>query len=69
MKESIDERPREERLCEQSHYVTIVEARKDVEVYQLGDVDCPACLRRMVAKHGTLVDMFRSRLATIWSPP
>lgn len=69
MKESVDNGPREDGPCAQSHYVTIVEARKDVEVYQLGDVDCPACLRCMVAKHGALVDMFRARLAKIWSSP
>ncbi len=53
---------REGRLCSKSHYAAIVEAQKDVEVYQLGDLDCPDCLRRMVEKHEALVETFRARL-------
>jgi hypothetical protein len=69
VKESVDARPREDLRCSQSHFATIVEAQEDVEVYQHGDLDCPACLRCMVDKHGALVDMFRARLAKIWSSP
>lgn len=57
-------------LCAQSHYAAIVDAKKDVEVYQLGDVDCADCLRRMAEKHEALAEMFRSRLnALIPKPP
>jgi len=50
-------------VCQKSHYAAIVEANKDVEIYQLGDDECPACLRIMVQKHEVLADMFRSWLA------
>ena len=59
----------EEQLCETSHYAAIVEAQKDVEIYQLGDVDCAICLRRMADKHQALSDMFRSRLVEIGDAP
>lgn len=49
-------------LCTQSHYAAIVEAHKDIEVYQLGDLDCPDCLRRMAEKHEVLASMFRTKL-------
>ena len=49
-------------LCAQAHDVVIVDAQKDVEVYQLGDVDCPDCLRRMITKHEALAETFRARL-------
>jgi hypothetical protein len=52
----------EKQLCHQSHYAAIVDAQKDVEVYQLGDVDCPDCLRRMAEKHEALAATFRARL-------
>lgn len=55
------ERLREE-VCQRSHYTTIVAAQKDAEVYQLGDLDCPGCLRRMIEKHEALAQMFRTRL-------
>jgi len=51
-------------LCEQSHYAVIVEAQKDVEIYQLGDLACPSCLRHMVEKHEALVEVFRTKLST-----
>lgn len=53
--------------CAESHYVTIVEAHRAVEIYQRGDVDCPSCLRRMVEKHGALLDVLRERLRAL--PP
>jgi hypothetical protein len=49
-------------LCARSHYVAIVEAHKDVEIYQLGDLDCQDCLRRMAEKHEALAVVFRDRL-------
>lgn len=49
-------------LCRQSHYAAIVDAQKAVEVYRLGDVDCPDCLRRMADKHAALAALFRERL-------
>jgi hypothetical protein len=49
-------------LCLQSHYAAVVEAQKAVEIYQLGDVDCPSCLRRMIDKHEALAETFRQRL-------
>lgn len=52
----------EDRLCAQSHYAAIVEAQKDVEIYQLGDLDCPECLRHMAEKHAALAEVFRARL-------
>jgi hypothetical protein len=52
-------------FCAHSHYVAIVEARKDVEIYQLGDVDCAECLRRMADKHSALADVFRTRLVKL----
>ncbi len=54
---------RKDQLCVQSHYVAIVEAQKDVEIYQVGDIDCPDCLRRMAEKHAALTEVFRARLA------
>lgn len=53
------------RICGQSHYAAIVEAQKDVEVYQLGDVDCADCLRRMAEKHEALAEVFRARLTAL----
>lgn len=55
----------EDQLCLQSHYAAVVEAAKDVEVYQLGDVDCSNCLRLMAEKHEELAKVFRSRLAAL----
>jgi hypothetical protein len=48
--------------CLQAHYAVIVEAHKDAEIYQLGEVDCPSCLRRMLEKHEALAAIFRARL-------
>lgn len=52
-------------LCLRSHYAAVVEAHKDVEVFQLGDVDCPSCLRLMAEKHEAVAEVFRSRLAAL----
>lgn len=52
-------------FCAHSHYAAIVEARKDVEIYQLGDIDCAECLRRMADKHAALADVFRARLVKL----
>ena len=52
-------------LCLRSHYASVVEAHKEVEVYQLGDVDCSSCLRRMAEKHEALAAVFRARLAAL----
>jgi len=52
-------------FCEQSHYAAIVDAQKDVEIYQRGDVECASCLQRMVEKHEALAQTFRERLAAI----
>jgi hypothetical protein len=57
----------EGQLCMLSHYVSLVDAQKDVEVYQSGDVDCPDCLLRMAEKHEALAAVFRSRLAALKS--
>ena len=57
------------RLCSQSHYAAIVESQKDVEIYQLGDLDCPDCLRHMADKHAALAEIFRQRLAAIGEAP
>lgn len=54
-------------LCLRSHYAAIVEAHKGVEIYQLGDVDCPSCLRRMAEKHEAIAEVFRARLLAL--PP
>ena len=54
--------------CETSHYAAVVEAHKDVEIYQLGDVDCPSCLRRMADKHQAIAAVFRARLAARTQP-
>ena len=51
------------RLCETSHYVAIVDAKKDVELYQLGNGDCSSCQRRMADKHAAVAGLFRARLA------
>lgn len=51
--------------CTQSHYAAIVEAAKDVEIYQLGDADCPYCLRLMASKHEQIAKIFRDRIATL----
>jgi hypothetical protein len=48
--------------CTQSHYAAIVEAQKEFEIYQVGDVDCPTCLRLMAEKHEHLGQIFRDRL-------
>lgn len=58
----------EDRTCDQPHYAVIVEADKDVEIYQRGDVDCPSCLRRMVEKHEAIAEIFRTRLAAVVPP-
>jgi hypothetical protein len=55
----------DEQLCEKAHYAAIVDAVKDVEIYQLGDVDCPSCLRRMADKHEGIAAVFRARLADL----
>lgn len=52
----------QKQLCLQAHYAAIVEAHRDVEIYQHGDVDCSSCLRRMADKHAALADVFRARL-------
>lgn len=56
-------------LCAESHYAAIVEANKDVEIYQLGEGDCPVCMRLMMEKHEIVADMFRSWLAAAPSDP
>ena len=53
----------DDRLCATSHYAAIVDAKKDVELYQLGDVDCSSCQRRMADKHVALAALFQARLA------
>ena len=55
----------------ESHYASIVDAQKDAEVYQLGDVHCADCLRRMADKHAALAAIFSARLpqATPGDPP
>jgi hypothetical protein len=53
------------KLCTRSHYAAIVEAQKEVEIYQLGDLDCPDCLARMADKHAALAEVFRGKLAAI----
>lgn len=58
----------DKQLCLLSHYAAIVEAARDVEVYQLGDVDCSCCLRRMAEKHEALAEVFRARLAALEPP-
>lgn len=55
--------------CQHSHYATIVEALTEAEIYQQGTADCPSCLRRMVEKHGVLVEIFQGRLAVLESAP
>jgi hypothetical protein len=55
-------------LCLSSHYAAIVEAQRDVEVYQLGDVDSSCCLRRMAEKHEALAEVFRARLDALETP-
>ena len=55
--------------CTQSHYAAIVEADKDVEVYQLGDDACAICMRLMMEKHEVIADMFRIWLAASPSDP
>lgn len=51
--------------CAVSHYATLVETTQDVEVYQLGEVECADCLRRMAEKHEGLSRVFRARLARL----
>jgi hypothetical protein len=53
------------KLCKQSHYAAIVDAQKEVEVYQLGDIDCSDCLARMADKHAALAEVFRARLTAL----
>jgi hypothetical protein len=55
-------------LCLQSHYAAIVQAVKEVEVYQVGDLDCSSCLRLMIDKHEALAKVFREKLAAIGDP-
>ena len=55
--------------CPESHYAAIVEANKDVEIYQLGDNECAICMRIMMQKHEILADMFRSWLANSSADP
>jgi len=45
-----------------SHYATIVKSREDVELYQLGDLDCVDCLWSMVTKLEAVAGTFRARL-------
>ena len=59
----------EGQLCLQPHYAVIVEAQKDAEIYQRGDVECPSCLRRMADKHQEIADMFRARLTAFGDAP
>jgi hypothetical protein len=59
----------EDRLCAQSHYAAVVEALKDVEIYQLGDLDCASCLRLMADKHAALAEVFRAKLASLGGEP
>lgn len=59
----------EDRLCARSHYAAIVDAQKDVQIYQLGDLDCADCLRRMVDKHAALIAIFYARLASLCGKP
>ena len=49
--------------CATSHYAAIVDAKKDVELYQLGDIDCSSCQHRMADKHAALATLFQARLA------
>jgi hypothetical protein len=58
----------EEGSCKESHYAAIVQAQRDVEVYQVGDVDCSCCLRRMAEKHEALAEVFRARLSSLEAP-
>lgn len=51
--------------CTTSHYASIVEAKKDVEIYQHGDDECPTCLRLMAAKHDQVAQIFRDKLAIL----
>ncbi|HSX22335.1 MAG TPA: hypothetical protein VLE97_06120 [Gaiellaceae bacterium] len=55
----------DDQLCEKAHYAAIVDAVKDVEIYHLGDVDCPSCLRRMADKHEAVAAVFRARLSDV----
>ena len=58
----------DDHLCATSHYAAIVDAKKDVELYQLGDVDCSSCQRRMADKHAALAALFQARLAAAEQP-
>lgn len=55
--------PVDGRRCTESHYAVIVKASKEPEIYQLGDVDCPVCLRWMADQHEQLAKVFRARLS------
>ena len=55
----------DDQLCEKAHYAAIVDAVKDVEIYHLGDIDCPSCLRRMADKHEAVAAVFRARLSDL----
>jgi hypothetical protein len=66
-KHAMGDRNPQKQLCLQTHYAAIVEAHKDVEIYQLGDVDCPSCLRLMAEKHEAVAEIFRARLASLES--
>jgi hypothetical protein len=50
--------------CERSHYATIIEATC-VEIYQLGEEDCPICLRLLADRHEQISLIFRKRLAAL----
>ena len=54
--------------CPQSHYVTIVSAQRDTEIYQHGKDDCESCLACMADKHAAISEMFRSKLAATTAP-
>ena len=51
--------------CTTSHYATIVDAKKDVQIYQVGDDACPTCLRLMAAKHEQVARIFRDKIALL----
>ena len=55
----------DDRLCATSHYAAIVDAKKDVELYRLGEVDCSSCQRRRADKHAALAALFQARLAAV----
>lgn len=56
-----------EKRCAESHYATVVEPQKAVEIYQLGAVACANCLACMADKHAVLAEIFRARLNALSS--